>query len=1708
MQRVLHFFFLFLCLLPAMWARGQGSPGSLTFTSGGHVVQFDRQGYRVASMTHALVVGFVNSREVVPVNDSPGIPEENEVPPLQDPGVVPVPAGKGPSPLGKVRYPGVWDKVTAVYTGNQGGILESTYELEPDGDSTRVSSIVLQYNRPVKLDQRGNLVITYEQGTLTESAPVAWQDDQGKRLPVEVHYRLLPGNRVGFRLGRVIPGLPVTIDPTLGWNTFLGSSSAEVCYGIAMDDDHLYVCGYSLKTFGSPVRAYTSSSDCFVVCLNTDGSVEWNTFLGGSGSDYGYGIAVSPDGTIIVAGYCGKTWGSPVLAYTGGYDCFVARLGSTGTLLWNTFLGGTGDEGCNGVTISDNYYIYVAGYATKTWGSPVRAFEGNISGSVACVDLSGNLLWNTFLGGTSSDRCYFLVTDSDDNCYVTGTSSGASWESPIRAYTGGSDGFVAKLSVDGSLEWNTFLGGSGTDYCYGITIGSNDSLYVCGYSSKTWGSPKMAYGSGSDGFVAKLGLDGSLEWNSFIGANNDFVQKIVLDSDNNIYVTGYALNSWGDPDRAFSGIRDGFVEGISPDGSSMLWNFFLGGSGNDYCYDIVHSSVGRWYVCGYSEATWGTPLSSYLGSSDAFVAKIMPPNKWTGSVSLYWDNSSNWSAGEVPAAGADIEFSSSASNRLYTSSNRTIGALINTTTYPLVVGPCTLKILGDLELSNGAQIDGTAYGSGITFAGSDALEIPEGTFVDNYLYNLTVNSSAGVTMDSDLTLGGSLTVNSGDLDLTTNLTTLTFSGNYDTITGSVTVYNLVNNGNLSLFGALTVEGTISSTDSGRYIEALGYYPITFSGSSAQILQTNLFVSKRIYDLVVNNSNNVTVDGDLTLSGDLTATSGGLDVTTNSSTIIMTYPTLLSDAFVDNKVYNVVINLSSGVKLDGDLTLTGSLTATSGSLDVTTNSSTLTFAGSSAQMLTSSALTDNTAYSLSVNNSDNLTLDGDLTLTGNLSADSGGLDASANNTTLTFSGSSAQSIYGDNLVHNLEINNGNNVSLAGNLTLTGDLTTTSGALDASTNASTLTFSGNAMQTLSSGALTGNTAYNLAINNSNNVTLDGDLALSGDLTSTSGGLDVTTNLSTLTFSGSSLQTLSSGALTGNSAYNLAINNSNNVTLAGDLSLTGDLSATSGGLDVTTNSSSLTFSGNAAQSIGEDVLVDNAAYNLTVDNAAGVTENSDLSVSNDLDITSGSSLTVSAGKWLEVTGTLTNSAGETGLVLDSNTSSMASLLYAGTGVSGTVNRYIGPGVSWKFISTPVSGQTIFDSGNWTPAGSYGDGTGYDLYAWDEPGSCWIYNLNTGTEPTWSSVQSSAYFTPGRGYLYSLATAGTNSFAGTLTSGTVSEPVTASGSGTNDEGTSSYTGFNLVGNPYPSSIDWTADAGYSREVLTIDNGGYNAWIWSSDNNNYGVFNSASTSDEGTNGVIRYIAPTEGFFVQAATAGTLVFNNDARVNANGGAWVKSAVTGRSRNQARLKVKSLSGSGGDEAWFDLGNGTNSAGAGKLFSVVKTAPSLYLRWKGDTLTTLHLTDTVENKTINLDFKSGQAGSYTLTCNPVRGGLTSLYLKDRITGAEHDFMQDTTYTFSSETSDAASRFVLYFNVSTNVDESGDALVYLNGDDLEVNLEGLDSANSYEVSVHDIKGRMLGKKTLSGGSTGSYALSTRGVYLVKVKGNGMNKGYKVVH
>jgi len=436
----------------------------------------------------------------------------------------------------------------------------------------------------------------------------------------------------------------------------------------------------------------------------------------------------------------------------------------------------------------------------------------------------------------------------------------------------------------------------------------------------------------------------------------------------------------------------------------------------------------------------------------------------------------------------------------------------------------------------------------------------------------------------------------------------------------------------------------------------------------------------------------------------------------------------------------------------------------------------------------------------------------------------------------------------------------------------------------------------------------------------------------------------------------------------------------------------------------------------------VVDNGSFTLTSNSSTNPTQFDNLVITNDASLTLGSAstptyLTVSDGFSMTSPATVTIPSGSTG------SSSLIVGTISGTG-SFTVNRYItGASLDWHLISSPVTSQEI--SGDFTPGGST-----YDFYLYNEPSNEWINRKNTSVTPTddppyFDDVNGDLLFTPGRGYLAAYNESNpTKSFVGSVNQGTVSQSLTIDGS-------TQYQGANLLGNPYPSSIDWKAPSGWTRTMLRDDDEnagiGYSMYIWNETAGNYGTFISNGSDGSGTNSVTRYIPPMQGFFVMAASAGSFKMTEDVCVHESVSSWLKN--TNVNPNIIRLKVNS-SGYGSDEVVIEDSK-TSTGGAQKWFTFVETAPSLWID-SDDKQYSILLNNVDKNENhYPIGFKAGIEEQYSITALFDPDSYMDIILEDKKLGNFHNLLESPNYNFYGSPTDNPDRFVLHFSGINGID-----------------------------------------------------------------------------
>lgn len=565
----------------------------------------------------------------------------------------------------KLVYENAWNGIDVEYLGFMDR-LEYRLIVHPGADPAK--AILSTGAETLTLDDCGNLTAELAGAALRMSRPRAWQEQNGRKTPVEVRFQTLSGGRYGFDLGDYDSGRDLVIDPVLNWGTFLGTDSgAEQAYAIATGaDNYVYVAGYtSGSDFPATPGAYDTSlggsADAFVAKLNPTGSaLVYATYLGGTTGDYGRDIQVDADGNAYVTGYTQSTdfpttTGAYDTGFNGDYDAFVTKLNPAGSaLVYSTYLGGTAYESGNGLGVDGSGNVFVTG-ETAGGGFPATAGAYDTSHNsgrdvyVTELNAAGSaLVFSTFIGGSGDDYGHDLALGVDGNAYVAGRTSSSGFPTTAGAYDtsfngGDEDVFVTKLNGSGSaLAYSTFVGGTGADYGYSIALDADGNAYVTGETQSadfplTAGAFDTSYGGFGDVFVTGLNAAGSaLVYSTFLSGSSalaeDRGQAIAVSAIGNVYVTGFTKNSdfpvtAGAYDTSYNGVQDVFVTVLDPAGSAPVYSTFVGGSNSEWGAGIVVDAVGNVTVTGWTlssdfPVTAGAYDTVNGSGPDAFILQL------------------------------------------------------------------------------------------------------------------------------------------------------------------------------------------------------------------------------------------------------------------------------------------------------------------------------------------------------------------------------------------------------------------------------------------------------------------------------------------------------------------------------------------------------------------------------------------------------------------------------------------------------------------------------------------------------------------------------------------------------------------------------------------------------------------------------------------------------------------------------------------------------------------------------------------------------------------------------------------------------------------------------------------------------------------------------------------------------------------------------
>ena len=556
--------------------------------------------------------------------------------------------------FGSIHYTGVWPGVELTYTA-ENGRLKAEYLAAPGAD---IEQIRLRFDGDPQVHRDGTLRIHGVSGDFVEDKPSLYQLIGGERRGVAGGFQKLAGGSIGFWTAEYDHSQPLVIDPAILFSGYFGGSSEDNITAVGIDAlNNVVTAGWTssntLPASNGSQKKYGGSVDAFVASFLPDGGIlTYCTYLGGSGDDRAFGLAIDSARNIYVTGWTSSTnfplVGAIQSRLGGTRDAFVTKLNAAGNaLVYSTYLGGSGVDVGYAVALDQANEAVIVGDSTSL-NLPVthNAFQPQSNGSqdvfVAKLSSAGNaLVFLTYLGGSGEDHGSSVAEGAAGDVFLGGYTWSKNFPTaiPFQSHSGGGqDGFFAYLSSNGStLVYSTYLGGSGADEVTAISIGIR-TLFLAGNTSSanfpvTAGAQQTTFGGQTDGFIVHFSGGLNLIQSTFVGgALTDMISAMTLDFHGYPYVTGVTSSRdfpVQDPlQNSNAGTMNAFALKLNTTLSGIIFGTYLGGSGSDQANAIAVDSQTSIAVAGQT-SSGDFPVAGSLQNSlptvlTSFITKIRP----------------------------------------------------------------------------------------------------------------------------------------------------------------------------------------------------------------------------------------------------------------------------------------------------------------------------------------------------------------------------------------------------------------------------------------------------------------------------------------------------------------------------------------------------------------------------------------------------------------------------------------------------------------------------------------------------------------------------------------------------------------------------------------------------------------------------------------------------------------------------------------------------------------------------------------------------------------------------------------------------------------------------------------------------------------------------------------------------------------------------
>jgi len=406
------------------------------------------------------------------------------------------------------------------------------------------------------------------------------------------------------------------------WEKSFGGTQSENLPQIKKCNNGYLVCGNSWSGNGD-ITGHRGLSDVWLARVDSSGNLLWQNTIGGSGTDVVMNLNATPDGGFIIAGATMSTDIVPsepnvILGYYYLYDAWLIKIDSAGNLQWHKTYGGSGTDYFFDAKPTSDGGYIAAGFTNST-DYYINAIYGNSDVWVVKTDATGNVQWVKSIGGSADEWAHSLLQTDDGGYLIAGYTRSSNHD--VSVLHGMMDAWIIKLSGNGAVQWEKTFGGLQDDEASEIRKTSDGNFVVVGNTMSSIGA--LTNKGAADILLFKIDPTGQLLWMNDYGGSGEDVGLSVIETDDTsgFFIAGYTSSKDGDVSFSHdTSYCDAWVIRTDNNGNKA-WERAYGGMGKEMAYSMIEAGSDQ-FVFAAAATSDSCEVSFNHGDFDYWIVKI------------------------------------------------------------------------------------------------------------------------------------------------------------------------------------------------------------------------------------------------------------------------------------------------------------------------------------------------------------------------------------------------------------------------------------------------------------------------------------------------------------------------------------------------------------------------------------------------------------------------------------------------------------------------------------------------------------------------------------------------------------------------------------------------------------------------------------------------------------------------------------------------------------------------------------------------------------------------------------------------------------------------------------------------------------------------------------------------------------------------------